>query len=352
LFPTGETGLRLGLRLPAGSTENRQIQGFDDFVRTLRTAYPQAVPEPPVLEEQVTLIPNREKLLFYGLTADRVFEELQSALNSRDLLRLQQGNAGVPVVFSSSDHDLDRLLQELQITTPEGLRIPVRFLLRAEKQQRLRRIYASRNGRYLPLRINGPDPDSLLAFLKTYEGRHPEVNFELGGPFFENRRLFAELSRVLLVSLLLLFFIMAAQFESLLQPLIILLEIPVSLSGSLIALYLGGSSLNAMAFIGMVVTAGIIINDSIIKIDTINRLRRSGQYTLGEAIHTGGIRRLNPIIMTSLTSILAVVPFLWGEDLGASLQRPLALALIGGMTLGTLVSLWLIPLCYALIYRK
>jgi multidrug efflux pump subunit AcrB len=107
-----------------------------------------------------------------------------------------------------------------------------------------------------------------------------------------------------------------------------------------------------MAFIGMVVTAGIIINDSIIKIDTINRLRRSGQYSIREAIHEGGKKRVNPIIMTSLTSILAVIPFLWGQDLGASLQKTFSPALIGGMTVGTMVSLWLIPLLYALIYKK
>jgi multidrug efflux pump subunit AcrB len=225
-------------------------------------------------------------------------------------------------------------------------------LIRQEKQQSLRRIYASRNGQYLPIQIRGLAPEQLIAFLDQYERQRPEVNFELSGPYLDNQLLFDELLKVMLVSLLLLFFIMAAQFESLLQPLIILVEIPISLSGSLIVLYLGGSSLNAMAFIGMVVTAGIIINDSIIKIDTINRLRRSGQYSIREAIHEGGKKRVNPIIMTSLTSILAVIPFLWGQDLGASLQKPLALALIGGMTVGTLVSLWLIPLLYALIYKK
>jgi multidrug efflux pump subunit AcrB len=352
LFPTGETSLNIGLRLPGGSSESRQLEAYHAFSKSLKSAYPQVILKPPVLEEQVILVPNREKLLLYDISSDQLFEELQSALNSRNLLRLYQGNNTIPVVVSNSGRDLDQMLREFQIVSSEGQRIPVQYLIRQEKQQSLRRIYASRNGQYLPIQIRGLAPEQVIAFLDQYERQRPEVNFELSGPYLDNQLLFDELLKVMLVSLLLLFFIMAAQFESLLQPLIILVEIPISLSGSLIVLYLGGSSLNAMAFIGMVVTAGIIINDSIIKIDTINRLRRSGQYSIREAIHEGGKKRVNPIIMTSLTSILAVIPFLWGQDLGASLQKPLALALIGGMTVGTMVSLWLIPLLYALIYKK
>ena len=97
--------------------------------------------------------------------------------------------------------------------------------------------------------------------------------------------------------------------------------------------------------------SGIIINDSILKIDTINRLRMSGT-PLMEAIYTGGSRRLKPIIMTSLTTILATMFFLFGNDLGSELQKPLALTVIGGMSLGTFVSLYFIPLAFWAIYRE
>lgn len=92
-------------------------------------------------------------------------------------------------------------------------------------------------------------------------------------------------------------------------------------------------------------------NDSILKIDTINRLRREGLPLL-EAIREGGHRRLKPIIMTSITTILALVPVLWGSGMGSELQRPLALTVIGGMVLGTVVSLYFIPLCYYYLYRN
>ena len=106
-----------------------------------------------------------------------------------------------------------------------------------------------------------------------------------------------------------------------------------------------------MSAIGIIVTGGIVVNDSILKLDSINELRKVGT-PLMEAIHTAGIRRLRPIIMTSLTTIMAMVPLLFASDMGSTLQKPLAIAMIGSMLLGTLVSLFIIPLIYWFIYRK
>ena len=118
----------------------------------------------------------------------------------------------------------------------------------------------------------------------------------------------------------------------------------------LLVLWLAGESLNIMSMIGLVVMSGIIINDSILKVDTINRLRRSGTPTLA-AIVRAGHRRLRPIIMTSLTTILAILPLLSRADMGSALQYPLSLTLIVGMTVGTLVSLFFVPLVYKIIYK-
>ena len=106
-----------------------------------------------------------------------------------------------------------------------------------------------------------------------------------------------------------------------------------------------------MSMIGVVVMCGIIINDSILKVDTYNRLRREG-YSLLRAILEGGSRRFKPIIMTSITTILAISPFLIRGDLGSDLQYPLSISLIGGMIVGTLVSLLFIPLLYYRIYKN
>ena len=171
------------------------------------------------------------------------------------------------------------------------------------------------------------------------------------GAFFSSHRMIDELTVVLFISLLLMYFILAAQFESFLQPLIVLAEIPIDLGFALVVMAVCGVSLNLMSAIGIVVSCGIIINDSILKLDMINVLRKEG-VPLMEAIHTAGTRRLRSIIMTSLTTILAMVPLLFTHDLGSELQTPLAIAMIATMTVGTLVSLFVIPLVYWGIYRR
>jgi multidrug efflux pump subunit AcrB len=151
--------------------------------------------------------------------------------------------------------------------------------------------------------------------------------------------------------LLLLFFILAAQFESLTQTLIVLLEIPIDIAGALLLVKLWGGTINIMTMIGLIVMSGVIINDSILKVDTINNLRREG-LGLKEAIYTGGSRRLKPIIMVAMASLVSTAPILFSQGIGSELQRPMALSLIGGMSLGTVVSLFFIPLAYWFIYRK
>ena len=144
---------------------------------------------------------------------------------------------------------------------------------------------------------------------------------------------------------------MAAEFESLFQPLIILSEIAIDIFVVLIVLLLLGEDLNMMSMIGLIVMSGIVINDSILKIDTINRLRREGMSLL-ESIHMSGQQRLIPIIMTSLTTIFSLIPFMSRGSIGADLQYPLSLVVIIGLFIGTFVSLYFVPLAYYLIYRN
>lgn len=131
---------------------------------------------------------------------------------------------------------------------------------------------------------------------------------------------------------------------------IILSEIVIDLFGALVVLWVFGQTLNLMSMIGLIVVCGIVINDSILKIDTINTLRREGM-ALKHAIMEAGRRRLKAIVMTSLTTILAVAPFLSHGDMGSDLQLPMSLTIISGMIVGTLVSVFFIPLAYYEIYR-
>ena len=173
----------------------------------------------------------------------------------------------------------------------------------------------------------------------------------LTGDSKEYRESSSSLMFAFILAIVLIYLILAAQFESFVQPLIVLLEIPIDVAFALLLLWICGHTLNLMSAIGLIVTCGIIINDSILKLDAINELRKEGMPLL-EAIHEAGRRRLRPIIMTSLTTIFAMVPLLFSFDMGSELQKPLSIAMIGAMFVGTLVSLFIIPLIYWFIYRK
>ena len=176
-----------------------------------------------------------------------------------------------------------------------------------------------------------------------------EVSYS--GSWFSNRKMVMELLLVLVIAVVLLYLILASQFESLLQPVIILSEIVVDVFASLLVLWVMGLSINLMSMIGLVVISGIVINDSILKIDTINRMRKEG-YALRQAVTEASSRRMKAIIMTSLTTILAVCPFLSRGNMGDDLQYPMSIVIIVGMTVGTLVSLFVLPALYYSIYRR
>ena len=230
--------------------------------------------------------------------------------------------------------------------------VPLNSLIKVVASEDLKSITAGKNGEYIPMSFYDiVDATGLMAKVKeTVDGTDGwEVDFS--GSFFSNEKMMSELAVILFVSILLMYFILCAQFESFLQPLIVLIEIPIDIAFALVTLWIFGHTLNLMSAIGIIVTCGIVVNDSILKLDSINELRKAGTPLL-EAIHTAGTRRLRPIIMTSLTTIMAMIPLLFASDMGSELQKPLAIAMIGSMLLGTLVSLFIIPLIYWFIYRK
>ena len=141
---------------------------------------------------------------------------------------------------------------------------------------------------------------------------------------------------------------MASQFESLVHPFTILLSIPLAVAGSLLSFFIFGMSLNIMAYIGIIMLVGIAVNDSIILVDAINRLKKEGME-LKEAIKDAGKQRIRPIIMTSLTTILALLPLTFGFGESAALRAPMAIAVIGGLISSTLLTLVVIPCLYYVI---
>ena len=172
------------------------------------------------------------------------------------------------------------------------------------------------------------------------------LRLEVGGENEEMRRSFRNLGFAFGLALILVYMILAAQFESFVHPLTILIAVPLAVVGAVVALALTGQGLNTMSLIGAVVLVGIVVNDAIVKVDFINQARRAGRG-LRAAILEAGRVRLRPIVMTTVTTVLGLTPMALGIGRGADLRAPLAIAVIGGLIVATVLTLVVVPVVYA-----
>lgn len=308
-------------------------------------------------ENQLDISIDNEKLLLYNVAYDELYRVLKTAFKENNVTILHSYQQYLPINITGEEKTVNRVLQETLVQTIPGedgavSYIPLRELIAVSPSEDLKSITAGKNGEYIPFSFyNVKNAAALTGQVKKAVAPTGKWDISFSGSVFSNQKMLDELVVILFVSILLMYFILAAQFESFIQPLIVLLEIPIDLGFALILLWLCGYTLNLMSAIGLIVTCGIIINDSILKLDAINELRKTGMPLL-ESIHLAGKRRLRPIIMTSLTTMFAMVPLLFSFDMGSELQKPLSLAMIGTMSIGTAVSLFVIPMVYWFIYRK
>lgn len=313
----------------------------------------------PATGRQINLTIDRERLLMYGVTYNEITNLLKTALRDNKVATLRSFQDYLPITVAGGEQTLEGMLNRTFVTIPatDGSKnrhqVPLRAFVKQSFGEDLKTITAGTAGEYVPYTFaetkNAKDITNNIK--EAMRGNSDDWEADFSGAFFSSKKMINELVVVLFISLLLMYFILTSQFGSFLQPLIVLAEIPIDVGFALVIMSMLGISLNLMSAIGIVVSCGIIINDSILKLDMINVLRNEGTPLL-EAIHTAGSRRLRSIVMTSLTTILAMVPLLFTHDFGSELQKPLAIAMIATMTVGTLVSLFVIPLIYWFIYRN
>jgi HAE1 family hydrophobic/amphiphilic exporter-1 len=162
---------------------------------------------------------------------------------------------------------------------------------------------------------------------------------------------FKSMQFALVLAVFLVYLVMASQFESLIHPFVILFTIPLALVGAVLALFITGTTVNIVAFIGVIMLAGIVVNNAIVLVDLINQLRAQGMER-HDAIIEAGTARLRPILMTSLTTALGLLPMAMGFGEGSEVRTPMAITVIGGLVVSTLLTLLVIPVVYSLMDRK
>lgn len=355
MFSTDEADLEIHLQNRDG--ERPTPADSRRFIDTLRAHFPHLDLLPVVTEANLRYVADMEQMAVYKVSYAALYSKLRSLASRNAVVNINEGAQSVPVLVGA-DRDEVQGIMEATVTNAEGTQVPVAYLVRETQGEDYKRLQAGNGGGYYCVSLNASDREveRVMDFVNAYvhdPSSHYSATF--AGGYFTARQLVSELSVVLSVALALLFFILAAQFESLVQPFIILLEMVIDAFFVLLALWLMGETLNLMSMTGLVVMSGIVINDSILKIDTINHsphLKAASHEGLVRAIMEAGRRRLRPIVMTSLTTILALLPFLGKGSMGAAIQYPMSLTLVVGMTLGTLVSLFFVPMLYYVIYSR
>jgi multidrug efflux pump subunit AcrB len=358
VFSTDEADLEIHLQNREGRRPTTdESRAFRD---TLLRHFPHLEISPVMTETNIRYVADMEQMAIYKVGYDALYRRLRELVSRGTVFSINEGAQSVPVKTLSPTLSLNgeegHILAET-VKNADGTEIPISYLVHETKSEDYKRLQAGNGGEYYALCLDAKDKEveNVMAYVNDYV-HQPQSNYSASftGGYFSSRKLIGELSVVLAVALALLYFILAAQFESLIQPFIILLEMVVDVFFVIVGLWVLGESINLMSMTGLVVMSGIIINDSILKIDTINHsqhLKAGTRQGLIRAIMEAGQRRLRPIVMTSLTTILALLPFLSHSSMGAAIQYPLSLTLIIGMTVGTAVSLFFIPLLYYVVKK-
>jgi len=179
----------------------------------------------------------------------------------------------------------------------------------------------------------------------------PGIMVELGGAFKDQQEGFMDIALLMLLSLVLVYLVMASQFESLKMPFIIMFSIPFAFSGAILALLITGTTLSMVAALGMVMLIGIVVKNAIVLVDYINLMRDRG-HSLNEAIILSGKSRLRPVLMTALTTILAMIPLAFSQGEGSEMWSPMGISVIGGLIFSTIVTMVLVPVMYRIFAAR
>ena len=318
-----------------------EIEGIDDLQSSIDDVRP---------ELHINI--DREKANLYGLSAGQIATVIQDAILGKVASYYQEAGDQFDIRVRLNEDGLDdvRQIENLYISSGYGLQIPLKEIaevvsgtgpqsINRENQQRQITISGNISGRFLGNVIR--DAEEKLSAIVLPEG----YNYIFAGENEEMIESFQSLFFALILSIFLVYMIIAAQFESLLFPFAVILSVPFSLIGVILALLFAGISFNVLAFLGLIMLAGIVVNNAIVLIDYINQLRKKG-FGRNEAVIQGGKIRLRPILMTTLTTILAMLPMAIATGEGSEMRAPMAVTIIGGLTSSTFLTLIVVPIFY------
>jgi HAE1 family hydrophobic/amphiphilic exporter-1 len=326
----------------------RDVEGLRDVTHSLAEGKP-----------EYRILVDRERASRLGLSVGQVAGTVQTATKGRVATRLRQAGEEVDirVRFQQKDRETMDDIRSIPIINPAGQPVLLTQVadvsrgtgpIQISRENQMRRVSVMAN-------IAGRDLGGVVRDIQKKLGRvqrelPPGYFLEFGGEFKEMQEAFLIIAGAFALATLLVYMVMASQFESFVHPFIIMFTIPLSAIGIAAGLLISGKPVSLAVLIGVVILAGIAVNNGIVMIDYINQLRRRGMDAK-EAIVEGSVTRLRPVLITALTTILGMMPMALSTSAGSELRSPMAVAVAGGLTATTALTLFIIPIIYSLVNR-
>ncbi|MBU1343642.1 MAG: efflux RND transporter permease subunit [Proteobacteria bacterium] len=343
-----------GFELPILETLARQVSeavGKLSGVTDVETDKLEGIPRQEILID-------REKIGDLGLNVSDVAKAIETAIagSTAGEFRSEGNSYRIFIQLKDAEKRSIEEILDLTLTTAAGDPVPLRsfvttrsgfgpILIDRRNQQRQVKVVAN---------VAGRDMGSVAAQAQKRLDQIPRpagYDLKVSGAWEEQQKSFNELMISLVLALILVYMVLACQYESLINPLVVMMSVPFAAVGVLVTLFLTQTTLNLQSYIGCIMLGGIVVNNAILLVDQASGLAKGG-LPVRDAIAEAGRRRLRPILMTTLTTILALVPLALGMGEGAETQAPLARAVIGGLAVSTVITLILIPAVYSLFHPQ
>lgn len=340
-----ETADALALRVQ-GIVE--AVPGVTDVTISRKSGHP----------EEVILV-DRQKAASMRLTVSQVARTLETALSGSEASYFREAGREFRILVKLKDAERLSLEEVLDLTlvNSEGLPVVLRNVVEVQPRSGPVRVERKDQERVVTVSANIAERDlgSILADIREGLRQLPlprEFSIQFGGDYEEQSRAFRELLLGLALTLVLVYMVMACLYESLRDPLVVMFSVPLAAIGVVLMLFLTGTTFNIQSFIGCIILCGIVVNNAILLVDHTNLLRQRDGLELRHAIVEAGRRRLRPILMTALTTILGLVPLALGTGEGGEAQAPMARAVVGGLLSSTLITLVVVPVVYSVFHRR
>lgn len=307
---------------------------------------------------ELQIVFDKQKLALHGLNEATVATYVRNRVNGYTAGYLKEDGEEYDIVVRLAEEHRNTIsnLEELTIPTPMGQQIKLKELANISEYWCPPSIDHKRRERYLTISVTPVDvPLNVLAASIEEEIKKVEIPqgilVQVGGAWEDQQEAFGDMFTLFLLIIMLVYIVMASQFESFSKPFIIMMSVPFAISGVVIALLLTGTSLDMVGALGVILLVGIVVKNGIVLVDYINLMRDRG-YELNEAIALSGQSRLRPVLMTALTTILGMIPMAMSTSEGSEMWVPMGVVVIGGLLVSTIVTLIIVPVLYSIFSRS